>query len=135
MKPISITDDNVEAIQAALEAVNGRATQHTYTSYLEISDLVIAAGGALAKRFIPMKHAIGAKLIATSGQPVNNTYAKSGFSRVATRVTIERKSKYWAITSIEKTEVGQQGGGARLVVTEAQRDLALASFAKLLQTA
>jgi len=122
MKPIKITAANTEAINAALKAVNGKATIHTFTHAWEIAGLVNAADAELARIQLPKTMHVGAKYHAVSGDKVSNSYAKKAGTRIATNVRLERRSTGWFLVGIEADEVWQQGG------TEAQRDEAIARF-------
>ena len=53
---------------------------------------------------------------------MNNTYARAGYWRAATRVTMIRRASGWFLTSVERTEVGQQGGGPGVLTLTAEQD-------------
>jgi len=135
MKPIKITAANAFAINAALKEVNGRATQHTFSEAWEIDRLIAIADAELARINLPKVMHTGAKFVAISGEKVSNAYAKKSRTRAATSVTLERHSTGWFLVDAKATEIWQQGGMHRLVLTEAQRDEAIARFRSTLHWA
>ena len=128
MKPIKIIPANAKAITAALKAVNKSAVTHTYAEAWEIVRLVDAADAELARIQLPKTMHVGAKYHATSGEAVSNSYAKKAHTRIATSVTLERRSTGWFLVGVEAATIWKQGGTERLVLTEAQRDEAIARF-------
>lgn len=117
---IRISVGNKEKIESALSAVNGRANAHTYTALHEIEYLADLAESRLEKLGLPKSRRAGAEYLAVSGSRVPNAYAAKGRSRVATFVKIVRTSGGWYIVAIEKTEIDQDGGNDRLIITTAQ---------------
>lgn len=136
MKAIKIEAKNNEAIDAALKAVNGRATQHTFSDHSEIDYLVRCADAELARIGLPKTMHVGAKFQAMSGEPVSNAYAKKAFTRRATYVVLERRSTGWFLVAVESKDIWQQlGGTKRLALTQAQHDEAMARFCATLHLA
>lgn len=129
MKPIKITKENAEKITKALADVNGKASQHAYTDFQEIENLAKTGEARLESLGVKKKDRAGALILATSGGTVSNSYAKQGFSRVATRVRIERKSTDWFIVKIEKQTIYQNGGGVCVYLTKDQKAAAVSRFA------
>ena len=134
MKSIKISPENSLAIVAALKAVNGRADRHAFTTFNEVADLVTQANSSLAKTLLPKSEHKGARVKAVSGVAVSNAYAKKGFFRAATSVILERRSTGWFITAIVPATVNKSGGWQRLVLTPAQKELAMARFQATLHT-
>jgi len=129
MKPIRITPDNAIHIEAALIAVNGKATAHTFTSYSEIEALAKRAEEALLTLVGAKKRAPGAVYPATSGAPVSNGYDKMTHSRIATVVYLKRGSDAWFLIGAKATQVYKEGGGKSVLrLTQAQADHAVATF-------
>ena len=125
-KPIPVTDDNQAAIEQALSAVNGRAHDHAYTEYSELAALAESAEKRALELLGAKKYIVGATWTETSGGAVNNTYARAGFSRIGTRVVLQRKSSGWYLIDANRQEIRQQGGGkGRLTFTAAQAARAL----------
>lgn len=122
MKPIKITVDNVAQIEAALQAVNGRAQAHCYTTFTEIESLAETAEDSLGDLGIPKGLRHGASWNETSGGRVSNSYDRNGHRRQATRVMIERRVSGWYLTTIAKAEISQQGGGAGRLTLTADQD-------------
>jgi hypothetical protein len=129
MKPIKITESNKAAIEAALKEVNGTASAHTYTDFFEIENLAEAAEKQLEAVHVVKAKRAGAKWTETSGGAVAKAYSKKGGTRIATRVTIERRSAGWYLVEAKKTEIWERGGGAgSLALTREQADAAVAAF-------
>lgn len=129
MKAIKIEAKNFSAIEAALLAVNGRASAHSFTTGAEVAVVVAQAAEAeLEALSIPKTRRVGATYRKTSGEAVNNTYARKAYTRPATGIVIERRSSGWYLTSVVKREVGQAGGGrGHLYLTQAQAEEAIAA--------
>lgn len=124
---IKIDAANATKIEAALSAVNGRATAHAYTDYEDIFDLSRTAEAALEALRLPKTARKGAAWTETSGGAVTNSYARKGRTRTATTVRLERRAKDWYLVSAVKDEIYQQGGGkGRLTISQAQADDAVA---------
>lgn len=117
MKAIKIHKDNATAIEAALAAVNGRATAHAYTSAAEIIAIASAAEQRMETLGISKKDRTGARAHAVSGDRVPNAYK---YSRQGTRATIERKSATWHLTHVAQCTLYEDGGLAVLELTPAQ---------------
>ena len=136
MKAIKIETKNSSAITAALNAVNGKAHGHTYTTFSYIGCIANAAEIKAIRLIGSRKGAIGATVISTSGDKMPNAYAKKAFTRAATRVTLERRPTGWFLTSVERADVYQQGGGDDvLTLTQVQADIALARFKQAFRVA
>ena len=129
MKAIKITPANAKAIEAALSAVNGRATTHTFTSFGEVQNMAAAAEEKLNALSIPKAVRKGATWSETSGAAVTNAYAKKSSTRAANWVRLERRSADWFLTNVGKTEVYKEGGGpGRLILTKEQAAKAVEVF-------
>lgn len=130
VKTIAITKDNAARIEAALAAVNGRATAHAYTSFDEIQSIAEAAEKAMDAALILKKSRAGAIWHETSGIEVANSYRGV---RKATAVKLIRKSGGWHFDSAHQVEIYKEGDGkGRLWLTEAQAEEAKARFAATL---
>ncbi len=117
---IKVEQKNAEIIESALKAVNGRATQHTYTGFYQI-DAVAAFGEKDVLALVGSKKAaVGAVVESTSGMKVSNAYAKRARVRVGTTVTLERCATGWFLVGVAAAEIFQEGGKDRLTLTEAQ---------------
>ena len=131
MKAIKITPANAKAIEAALAAVNGRATTHTFTSFGEVQSMAAIAESKLNALSIPKAMRKNAVWSETSGAAVTNAYAKKSSTRAANWVRLERRSADWFLTNVGKTEVYKEGGGpGRLTLTKEQAAKAVAEFSK-----
>ena len=123
MKPIKITEANSVAIVMALDAVNGKAWNHTFSTYKEIANLASDAETRVVGLVGSQKAAVGAVLKAVSGQKVANSYK---YTRTGTRVYIERRSTGWFLIDIVSEILYANQGGARvLTLTPAQDEKAI----------
>ena len=126
IKPIKVTGSNAAAIEAALKSVNGKAWDHAYTVFREISHMTTVAEAA-CRDILNVKDIHGAKWTETSGDRCPNSYK---YKRRATTVTIERRKSGWFLVSVDATEVWKEGGGpGRLILTPEQDAAAKAKFA------
>lgn len=118
MKPIKINEENSVAIAMALDAVNGKAWNHAFTTYSEIAKIAAQAETRVVGLVGSQKAAVGAVMQAVSGQKVANSYK---YTRTGTRVYIERRSTGWFLIDIVSEILYANQGGARvLTLTPAQ---------------
>jgi hypothetical protein len=130
-KAIKITQANAKAIEAALAAVNGRATAHTFTTFGEVQNMAATAEAKLNALSIPKAMRKDAVWSETSGAAVTNAYAKKSSTRAANWVRLERRSADWFLTNVGKTEIYKEGGGpGRLTLTKEQATKAVEVFSK-----
>ena len=126
MKAIKVIPANAAAIESALHAVNGHAREWTFTTYAEIEAMANVEERRLECRWIPKSARAGARLFARSGQTVANAYKST---RIATLVTLERRSSGWYLTRVAKTMIFPNQGGRRDVwLTPAQDAIAVAGL-------
>lgn len=130
MKPIRICIENSNAIEAALKAINGRASVHAYTSMYEIEQIAIAATAALTS-ILPVKDHVGAEYASTSGDKMPNAYARKGWApRSCTRIVISRRASGWFLIDIRVEYVYPSSHGASyLRLTPDQDEKARTRFA------
>jgi hypothetical protein len=115
---IKIVEENAEKIEAALKAVNGRATGHTFTDFSSIEEVAEKAEEALDDLDMPASYRRGARYCADSGSPVANAYQSA---RKGTHITIERGTKGWYLVAVETRWLyPDQGGQSWLYLTEGQ---------------
>lgn len=132
MKPIKITRENSAALEAALTAVNGTATKHTFGGWHQLSAAVDSAetealGLLGAKNYLP-----GMEVHATSG---GQTTAAYKYSRIVTHVVLQRRASGWFLVSAHTGSLGpSQSGSARLSLTVEQAGLAMTRFAARFDT-
>lgn len=127
MKPIKITPENAEKIEASLAEINGRATAHAYTRASDILALVQWADRRLLALLGIKKDMPGATLEAVSGDAVSNAYARKSFSpRAATQVSLELRGSGWFLTKVSKGSVWADGGDVTLGLTAKQDAIAVA---------
>lgn len=103
-----------------LSAANGVARQHVYRDAFEIVQLAARAEAQLAQLLGGTSKFRGAIYTATSGDPVSNSYANKGHTRVATRVVLLRGASRWYLVACERENVWRRGGGEMLTLTAAQ---------------
>lgn len=125
-KAIKIEKENLNAIQAALDAVNGKATSHTLHNASSILTMV-EKQEECAANLIGKSNLSGAKYIYQSGFEVAKSFK---YKRRGTQLTLERKSQSWFLTSVELIDLYQQGGKSQLMLTETQAQLAIKRFVK-----
>lgn len=99
---MKINLNNTEALAAALEAVNGRATAHTLASY-DVSALADRIEKDLQGRGVPKKHLKGTRVTYTPAGP-GKAYARKSRYVVSTQVEIERGASGWFLTGAERVE-------------------------------
>lgn len=121
---IAIDPKNADKIMAALEAVNGRAREHTFCMFLQLSDLAEKAEKELTA-LVKKSDAAGALFIATSGHEMPKSYK---YPRVATEVILERGAKGWFLTSVTGGTIYNSGGKGYLVLTPSQDSKAVELF-------
>ena len=115
-----------DRIESALASVNGTATTHTITAWGEVRDLARTAEAECVSLLGSPRHARGARYSVVSGDSVSNDYAQKWRYRAATRVVMVRRVGDWYLVSAERVEIGQKGGGARLILTPQQDEIAVA---------
>src|SRR3954465_11545984 len=122
-KPIKIIIENRDAIEAALRAVNGKATAHTYTSVYAMIRLAEEAEGELVVFGLPKNLRPGATYEKQSGGYLPNAYKNIA---IATRVVIERRSSGWYLTGVQPASLfPRQNPRGYLTVTKKQADEAV----------
>jgi len=110
MNAIKIAPENEAAIEAALLAVNGDATEHTFTKFSELLDLANKAELVVEGIVGDKASAPGAVLLAISGEAVANKRGDR-YGRRATSITIERQVSGWYLTHIAHATIDAEGGG------------------------
>ena len=122
---IKITDANAAKIQTALDAVNGRATDHTYRVYGDIAALVAEAETRRADLRLSKRDAKGMHIVRVSGDPVPSAYK---WQRKATLVVLTYCATGWCLTDIGSTTIYHDGGSIRTRLTPAVEAVALEQF-------
>lgn len=117
---LRITEKNAALIEAALAAVNGRATAHACTDYGEVLWASMMAAKEAEDIMGTKRGTVGAVAVYVSGDAVTNAYAHKAFSRPATRLTLERRPSGWFLVHVEKADIRQSGGGLSLTLTAEQ---------------
>lgn len=93
-----------EAIEAALQAVNGRAYAHAVTQFRQVERAAHLAEEALTERNLPIKYRDGARLTYTPSGP-GKSYARYSSSVVSTEICLERIRGTWCLVSAEKCTI------------------------------
>jgi hypothetical protein len=125
IKAINITAANAKKIEAALAAVNGRATSHTFTTYAAIEQVATILESKLDRLGIAKKYRAGASGTATSGDSVAKAYRHA---RNVTDIRLERRSSAWFLVAIGEATAYAEGSLPRLALTKAQDALAVANL-------
>lgn len=126
-KKIKINIDNAQAINAALLAVNGKATAHTYCNAEDVIELAEKAEAEVIGLVGSKKGAVGAHVVFVSGLRVSNGY---NYSREATTIAMERKSTGWFLIDIARENIYPEGGYSKIFLTENQHQLAIGVLLK-----
>lgn len=132
MKAIKVEEKNADLIEAALAAINGKDTEHCFTSYEKIVDLCkLAEDHLVIITLLDKSHHAGAQVLATSSSKVANAYKSR---RIATRVVLVRQASGWYLQDVIRTELfPNQGGEFRVYLTKAQAEKATEAFQKQFQ--
>ena len=125
MKPIKISQENANAIEAELLEVNGKSKGHTFSQYKEIEALLPHAEKALIATGLPKNKWAGAIYTSSSGEPVPNSYR---FSRTGTSVRLKRTSAGWTFAHAQTCVLYTNGGKSALLLTPEQKDEAVRRF-------
>lgn len=123
---IKITEQNREAINAALNQVNGKATAHTFTSASSVYAAARIAEDQLTSLCIPKAKRAGASAYAQSGYHVALSH---DYSRIVTGARMFRAASGWYLTSLHSCSTHDRTGGLTvLTLTESQDVMAVAQF-------
>ena len=125
MKPIKITLANRAAIDAALDAVNGKALTHTADA-IHVFQLAKQAEEKVLGLLGSKKAAIGTKVFWRSGSVLPNAYK---YSRRVTGLYIQRKSKDWWLISAISQDAWAETGKIIIIFTQEQDQIAKEKFA------
>jgi hypothetical protein len=128
---IKVIERNSAKIQAALDAVNGRASEHTYRVYRDIAALVADAEARRRNLRLYKNEAKGMQLHCISGLRVPRAYK---WSRNATRVELTYCATGWCITALDRTTISGEGGSLRILLTPALDRVAFTRFQAALHT-
>lgn len=119
---IKIEKKNQAAIEAELLAVNGRARDHAYTTFGAVEKIAQEFELQIQNLVGSQKASVGARVEATSGKDMPKAYR---YSRVGTTVTIQRCASGWFLVGVAGVTLYQQGGKARLTLTDKQDGIAV----------
>jgi hypothetical protein len=100
---MKINKANTEALAAALEAVNGRASAHTLAPF-QVSALAERIEKDLQGRGVPKNALKGARVTYTPAGP-GKAYARKARHVVSTRVQLERGASGWFLTGAERADI------------------------------
>ena len=116
---ITIDEKNAEKIQAALDAINGRANEHVFRAE-DIDALAERAEQKLSDLSLPQSSRSGSRVSAISGRPVAKSYRHK---RIANHVTLIRGAKKWALVDVSQIELWpNQGGVFAVLISPEQKD-------------
>ena len=126
MRPIRITAENRPAIQAALDAANGRATSHVCRHATYVEDAASKAEARLQVLHIPKAARAGAEYAWLSGDVLPNAYK---YTVIRTRLRLARRASGWSLMSVEAVEFYPQGAvSGTLILTPDQDAKAVAAL-------
>lgn len=116
IKAIKIAKENAAAIEAALAAVNGCATAHTFTTFGEIEALAARAERELEYFGIAKTLRTGAAYDAVSGGAASKLYYPT---RIVTLVQMLRKASGWyLVCAVAMWLCGYRGVGGLMIAAE-----------------
>ena len=121
---IKITEANRRAINILLGEINGKSLSHTAHDK-HIFELAELMEMKLEKFSIAKKDRGGAIASGMSGGDVPNAYK---YSRIVNTYTIERGSAGWFLIGINKIDNWGNASKDQLILTPAQRDIAVSKF-------
>ena len=121
---IKIVEANRVAINALLDKINGKSYSHT-AFHKHIFDLAESSELQLDKFDIAKKDRSGATASGMSGGNVPTAYK---YSRIVNTYTIERGASAWFLVSIDKFQNWGNASKDQLILTPAQRDIAVSKF-------
>ena len=119
---IKIVECNAKLIENELEKVNGKAVEHTFTTYKEIANLAAFA----EKRFLSIlknkTNMQGARYVDVSGDTVAISYS---YPRIATRVELLRGKEAWFLVDVKRERLWSDGGKNYFLLTKRQDEYAV----------
>ena len=121
MKPIKITSANRAALEAALTAINGKATAHTADAG-QLLWLADSAETNIIALVGTKKDAVGAVVGWRSGDALPSAYK---YSRQTTAISIIRKAKHWYLIDARPILVWREAGKMSIILTQAQDKIAI----------
>lgn len=123
MKPIRITEENLDKLAAALTDINRDKRSHVFKA-AELIALAKRAEEKLLRLVWRKKNSAGARCVAVSGEPVAKSY---NYSRTANQATFERRSDAWFLIKLELCKLHwYQGGTTEMILTKLQDAAAVA---------
>lgn len=124
-KQIKIVESSRAAIEAALAAVNGRASGHTYTTAAEVLAVAAQAEARIAALRLPVAERPGAMFASASGESVAKAYK---YSRIGTRIELVRRPAGWYLSAVHQATLypGASMWADRLSLTREQDTEAVA---------
>ena len=122
MRPIKFAKTNTDKINAILTEVNGRAVDHTYRSFNNFLVDAEAVIWKIENLLGGKKYCSGAKFSIESGGSVKSAYK---YTRIGTRISLERRASGWFVTDIQRADIWAKGGESKIVLTPAHHDRAV----------
>ena len=114
MKPIKFEKTNAEKINAILDTVNGRASDHTYCKFTDFESDAENVISRVEKLLGGKKYCPGAKFSIESGSSVPSAYK---YTRIGTQVNFECRASGWFVTEIKRADIWAKGGESKIVLT------------------
>jgi hypothetical protein len=124
---------DTDAVQAALDAVNGRATAHTYNTPYFVHVVAREAERELARFNVPKAARKGARYVSQSSGNLPKAYK---YTAIGTTVTLERGASAWFLVDVAACDI--RPGAApfyRLTLTPDQDAAAVAALRKAYRVA
>lgn len=126
---IAIKLKNAEKIEAALKAVNGKAVEHTITTYAEVEAYALQGFARIHDLLKSKKEMAGSSFEVVSGNKLPNRYKGK---KIVTFLVIEYNAKGDAfLVNVKRLEQWpNQAGRRNVVLTVAQHEEAILEFRK-----
>jgi hypothetical protein len=127
MKPIKIDHKNADKIEAALKAVNGKSTAHTFTTFGFVSMHAIDAKYRLETIGLAKKYQRHARVVCASGHPLPSAYK---YPRAATELVFVFGATGVFLESVRSVAIYADGGKTTVTLTAEQDAQAVATLRK-----
>jgi hypothetical protein len=123
---IKVHTNNLDKLQAALDDINGLATEHTYTNAQVLIELRINASRRRRDVYLSERQAVGMRVRFTSGVEVPKT--RYTYTRIGTTVELTLCATGWFLTAVRRATLYNDGGSTLTILTPDLKQRALDNF-------
>ena len=117
-KPIAITFENRDAIEASLEAVNGRAQSFTVNNFYDVKSVADDAEKKISA--LPKADRVGARCVYVPAGASSKAYK---YAAKSTRIEMERKRTGWVLIDVKEASIYPRDSEKMMMnVSRFQRD-------------